>query len=482
MKKYARKLSIVLTLVLILTSFGFTGVFANVNDGVDADQLEAAEPAAADADQLEAADADQPEVTDADQPEATDANLPEATDADQPEATDADQPGDADAETFTITWKLDDGTVLREDKVAKDATPDYGETPVKPEDENYIYEFEKWDPEVAPATADAEYTAVFTKKSKGFTKPAAPVVEKNKEGKAYASYKSVHIVWAPVTKDADGVEYAEGVTVKYRVKAPKSPSIKFYKVSDTEWRTGKTLKPFSTYTFTVEAYVVNAEGEEVTSSATTIKGSPFKSIRYRLKIKEGSTLKRHAGNGPKSYKLGSGVTIDTDRFQTGKYIFEYKGSIFYISQTRVRSASALYNHRGTWNYTNKEAEYYIKDRGMGSATKNMIFVNTFCQHAYFFEKKDGKWDCTDSWECGTGLASTPTPTGNYGKKYIHARKRSKNNIQYWNLFNGNAALHGTKPNDKRVGLVISNGCVRNPVEKAKKIYTQTKLKTRVLIV
>ena len=35
MKRYAKKLSIVLTLVMILTSFGFTGVFANVNDGVD---------------------------------------------------------------------------------------------------------------------------------------------------------------------------------------------------------------------------------------------------------------------------------------------------------------------------------------------------------------------------------------------------------------------------------------------------------------
>ena len=482
MKKHARKISIILTLVMILTSISFTGAFAGNEDGAEnvaaPDQIEAAEPTTeptAEEPKAEEPAAEEPKVEDpaAEEPK-TEEPAPEATAA-------GDLLGEAVSE-YTITWKMDDGTVLKEEKVAAGATPDFGENPTKPEDENYIYEFDKWSPDVVEAAADAEYTAVFTKKSKGATAPAKPVILKNKNGQAYASYKSVHIVWDPVTKDADGNEYAEGVTVKYRVKAPNSKSIKFYKVSNTEYRTGKTLKAFTNYTFTVQAYVVDANGVEHVSKVATIKGSPFKTIRYRLTIKEGSSLQRHAGSGPRSYNLKSGVTIDTDRFQTGKYIFEYKGSIFYISQTRVRSAKALYNGKGTWNYLQKEAEYYIKDRGMGSATKNLIFVNTYCQHVYYFEKKNGKWDCTDGWECGTGLASTPTPTGNYGKKYIHDRIRTKHSIQYWNLFNGNAALHGWKPNDHRLGIVISNGCVRNPVEKAKKMYNKCKLKTRVLIV
>ena len=517
MKKHARKLSIILTLVMILTSISFTGAFAGENDVADdavaTEAVEAAEPAADDqaapADQAVTDDAAAVEDVEAAEPATDDqeATDPEAGDqADQTAEDDQMAPeglaaGDqavdeqaadeqaADEETFTITWTNDDGTVLETDEgVAKGSTPSYdGETPVCPKGDETVYKFAGWTPELAEVTADATYTATY-KSLAG--KPAMPVLKKNKDGKAYASYKSVWIEWNPVTEDENGYPYDESVVVRYVVK-PKNKSLKKYDGIKTTYHSNKTtkaalkkvaLKPFSTYSFTVSAYITKEDGTKVFSDEQTIKGSPVKSIRYRLTIKEGSTLKRHAGYGPKSYSLKGGVTIDTDRFQTGKYIFEYKGSIFYISQTRVRSAKALYNKRGSWNYLKVEAEHYIKDRKAGSRTKNLVFVNTYCQHAYFFEKKNGKWDCTDGWECGTGLASTPTPTGNYGEKYIHDRIRIKNRIPYWNLFNGNAALHATKPNDHRVGMVISNGCVRNPDAKAKKIYTKTKLKTRVLIV
>ena len=110
-----------------------------------------------------------------------------------------------------------------------------------------------------------------------------------------------------------------------------------------------------------------------------------------------------------------------------------------------------------------------------------VFVNTYSQHAYFFDKVNGKWKLRNGWECATGLASTPTPTGNYGEKFLQKRTKKKNNIKFWNHFNGNAALHGTKPNNKKVGRVVSNGCVRNPDKYAKQIYTQAPLKSRVLI-
>lgn len=528
MKKYKRRLSIILTLVMIFTSIGFTGAFANEDEATDAadqnvqavEQTSPEAPAADDAVVEEPAAGGQDVEADgsgeipADESAATD-TAPGGTvvpgeSSEQVAPGDSVEPSDSSAENgqegetaekVKITWK-----VGKTDKTSEAAI---GDVPVYPDGtpvpEGYAdtydetnYKFTGWtdgtntygpEEELPAVTADIIYTAEF----KSLTvRPAKPKLKKNNDGKAYASYKSVWIEWEPVTKDENGYVYDESVTVNYVVRPTNNKLIK-YDGPKTSYHSNKTttkalkkvaLDSFKDYTFYVSAYVKDAAGKKVSTDEQKIKGSPFKTIRYRLQIKSGSTLKKHAGYGPKSYNLKGGATIDTDRFQTGKYIFEYKGSVFYISQTRVGSAKALYNKQGSWNYTKKEAEHYIKDRKMTSLTNNLVFVNTFCQHVYFFERANKKaaWKCSDEWECGTGLASTPTPTGDYGEKKIQNRLPKKNNIKYWNMFNGNAALHGTKPRDKRVGLVISNGCVRNPVTKAKKIYTRTKLKTKVLIV
>ena len=63
---------------------------------------------------------------------------------------------------YTITWKNADGTVLATETYETGETPEYkGETPTKAEDENYIYNFNGWTPEIKDVTEDATYEATY---------------------------------------------------------------------------------------------------------------------------------------------------------------------------------------------------------------------------------------------------------------------------------------------------------------------------------
>ena len=66
--------------------------------------------------------------------------------------------------TFTVTWKNWDGTTLETDADVKSGvTPTYdGDTPEKPEDDDYVYEFTGWSPALSGVSKDATYTATFT--------------------------------------------------------------------------------------------------------------------------------------------------------------------------------------------------------------------------------------------------------------------------------------------------------------------------------
>lgn len=65
-------------------------------------------------------------------------------------------------ETFTITWKDFDQTVLATSIVNKDVVPTYPNgTPVRASTPDYEYTFKGWNPEVVAATADATYVAEY---------------------------------------------------------------------------------------------------------------------------------------------------------------------------------------------------------------------------------------------------------------------------------------------------------------------------------
>ena len=146
---------------------------------------------------------------------------------------------------FTVTFVNEDGEVLYTVEVPYGEMPVYeGEEPTKDEDDDYTYEFTGWDPELAEATEDATYTAVFEateKEPEEIEEPAALYTIKVSGG----------------TADKDEAE--EGETVTITADSKSGYTFKQWKVA-----TGGALDLNETAkktSFTMPAHDVELEAE-----------------------------------------------------------------------------------------------------------------------------------------------------------------------------------------------------------------------------
>ena len=118
--------------------------------------------------------------------------------------------------TYTITWKNYDGTVLETDtSVAYGTTPSYdATTPTKESTNQYSYAFTGWTPEISSVTGDATYTAQFSETTNTYT-----ITWKNYDGTVLETDTSV----------------AYGTTPSYDSTTPTKESTNQYSYAFTGW-------------------------------------------------------------------------------------------------------------------------------------------------------------------------------------------------------------------------------------------------------
>lgn len=198
-----------------------------------------------------------------------------------------------------------------------------------------------------------------------------------------------------------------------------------------------------------------------------------------LKLKKKRKLKSLNG-GPK-ITLKKNTVITATGFGGGCYYFTYNGKKYRMARSSAKKQVALYNGRYGYNYSPEEAALFVNQAGLSSRTNYLIWTSFYTQHMYLMQWDKGvkAWKCIDHWDCATGKASTPSPTGD---KAIGKKKKQHHNIKWWSSFSNPKSIansiHGKKKGWK-LGLPQSHGCIRNEVANAYKVYTMCPKYTKV---
>ncbi len=320
----------------------------------------------------------------------------------------------------------------------------------------------------------------------------------------YSAYKRVVIEWnKPAAGELpDRYEiYCDGKVIRtYETGAmPSSPfdnANKFYYYAQHPEDPDKFVNGKESslqHTYYIKAVYGNTE--VVTAAKKDSVTLPFK-IKLTFKSGQSGTLTSHDGKN-KKFRYSGGKVVYATSFARGQYHFYNNGNLFYVNYTRVTPKATL-NGKGKWNYSAREAQYFINTLGTygKSNTSRLIYVNLYTQHLYVACKSGGKFKVKAlsykgktfrDWEISSGKPTTPSPWGlglKYSGKliniYTHSRKVNGHTTNYWNFYHSETALHGRADN-QGYGAPYSHGCIRNPDYRASFILNKIPLKTRVVI-
>ena len=507
-----KKKALIYLVAVMMFASSWVGVFATENvsgeegQAVDqSQQIDQEEPSDQELEPLVDEEATEPteEEVQTEEPSETEATVEtepstEATEATEAEAADTlDVLGDSAFGMFTVKVTKFWSTGMTVDwssgnKLSSDATYTIAVAETK------------WSKNVGTAgsfnlgglTPGKKYTITVTAKDGDTVYTSDPItfytIPKIKPA-TLSGYFQIKVQWAPAKADGKNV-----ATYKATIgKKDLSSYIKYDKTSKKYYFIGKGAKIGTKYSYRVSAVekAVNSDGDSYTvasSDSVVVSDQCVKPMIITIKLKRNRTF-TSLDKPKKKLRLKKNTKIKSNGYGGGCYYFTWNGRKYRVSRVSTKKAKADYVYekekrgkmiKSAWNYTPAEAEFFAEGymaKNGKSGKKYAIWVSFYTQRMYILENQGGnKWKCINNWNCATGKASTPSPTG---KKAIGKKKRSHHGIGWWSSFSSMKSIansiHGNT-GKWILGNPQSHGCIRNMPKNAKWVYKNVSYGSRVI--
>lgn len=148
----------------------------------------------------------------------------------------------------------------------------------------------------------------------------------------------------------------------------------------------------------------------------------------------------------------------------------------------------LKENRGEENYIENTIKY-INSNNFTSKTKYFIWVDLKSFKVNIFTGSTNNWKIVHSYLCTIGKKSTPTPKGTFtiGVKGLYFGVSKGYKCWYYTQFKGNYLFHSIIYNldgsikDGRLGMALSDGCIRLDKVNAKWIFDNVLEGSKVFI-
>ena len=286
---------------------------------------------------------------------------------------------------YDVTWKNDDGSVIRTDKVAYGDTPSFGEiAPTKESTAQYAYTFANWSPIITSVTGDATYTASYTSEVRKYT-----ITWKNEDG--------------TILEVDEDVPY--GTIPSFNSPTPTKESIRGVDFVFAGWDTGvEFVKADKTYTakYTKKGFFsfepINYEMEEG-YSLNDIEGSPWINTNIQgeiNKIKKPSEKDDfYTSANYEDIKTGEYGAFENCQYDVNQafskiyYGYGLEGTTNGVALNAIYNKIAYENSNNLSNYlTNLDVDTYLASREVFASTSSLLKFNPE-NNGYRVEFNDG---------------------------------------------------------------------------------------------
>ena len=308
----------------------------------------------------------------------------------------------ANKKTYTVTWKNEDGSIIKQEKLEYGTTPAHADI-TKESTAEYTYTFAGWTPGIGIVTSDAEYTATFTQ-----TKNSYLITFQNEDGTVLSSetyeYGAMPTIPTTPTKPADGANtYTFAGWDKEIVPVTEAA---------TYTATYNATKNSYTITFADEDGMVLQSSEVEYGAMPTAPSDPTKANTAEWSYTfAGWTPQVEAVTGDAEYRATFTATkrtytinwLNSDNSPLAQTTVAYGESPVYTGEKPSRPTTAEYTYTFSgWTPTIAEV--------IGDATYTASFTATKNKYLVTFKDEDGTVLKSEELEYGIMPTAPSDPT------------------------------------------------------------------------